>query len=71
MPIARTQQIVLICFGNMLFVERFKILGELFSFLWKQKLWWLIPMLAVFLVIGILILFVGSSPLAPIVYPLF
>lgn len=52
-------------------VERFKIIGELFSFLWKQKLWWIIPMVAVFLIIGILILLVGSSPLAPIVYPLF
>lgn len=52
-------------------LEKTKILKDLFSFLWKRKLWWLIPMLVVFLVIGILILFVGSSPLAPIVYPLF
>jgi len=46
-------------------------LKDLFSFLWKRKLWWLIPMLIVFLIVGILIIFVGSSPLAPIVYPLF
>ena len=51
--------------------ERVKTLKELFAFLWHQKLWWLIPMLLVFLVIGLLVVFVGSSPLAPIVYPLF
>lgn len=45
--------------------------SELFGFLWKRKLWWLIPMFIVFLLIGALIIFVGSSPLAPIVYPLF
>lgn len=51
--------------------ERVKILKELLSFLWRQKLWWLIPMLLVFLIVGLLVVFVGSSPLAPIVYPLF
>ncbi len=56
---------------SMRFLERFRTIGELFSYLWEQKLWWLIPMLVVFLIIGVLILFVGSSPLAPIVYPLF
>lgn len=51
--------------------EQIKTVKELFGFLWEQKLWWLIPMLLVFFVIGLLIVFVGSSPLAPIVYPLF
>lgn len=47
------------------------ILKEFFGFLWNRKLWWIIPMLVVFIIIGLLIVFVGSSPLAPIVYPLF
>ena len=51
--------------------EKLKTLKGLFKFLWKRKLWWLIPMLIIFLIIGILILVVGSSPLAPIIYPLF
>lgn len=51
--------------------EKALTVGELFSFLWKRKLWWLIPMVIVILTIGILVVFVGSSPLAPIVYPLF
>jgi len=51
--------------------EKAHTFRELLSFLWKRKLWWLIPMIIVFLIFGGLILFVGSSPLAPIVYPLF
>lgn len=52
-------------------IERFVILKELLTFLWERKLWWLIPTITVFLIFGLLIVFVGSSPLAPIVYPLF
>jgi len=52
-------------------LEKIKTLRGLFKFLWRRKLWWLIPMLVVFFVIGILILVIGSSPLAPIIYPLF
>lgn len=51
--------------------ERIKIFGELLKFLWQQKLWWLIPMILVFVIVGLLVIFVGSSPLAPIIYPLF
>lgn len=51
-------------------IEKVAILKELLVFLWERKLWWLIPMLFIFLVFGLLIIFVGSSPLAPILYPL-
>jgi len=51
--------------------EKLGTLKELFGFLWARKLWWLIPLMIVFFFFGILILFLGSSPLAPIVYPLF
>ena len=51
--------------------EKASIIKDLFSFLWKRKLWWLVPMLVVFFIAAVLILFVGSSPLAPIIYPLF
>lgn len=52
-------------------INRLADIKELFSFLGKRKLWWLIPMIAVFLVFAFLLIFVGSSPLAPIIYPLF
>jgi len=51
--------------------EKVSTFKELMGFLWERKLWWLIPMLVVFLLFGFLILFIGSSPLAPIIYPLF
>ena len=47
------------------------IMGELLGFLWKQKLWWLIPMVTVLLLLGILLFFAQGSPLAPFVYTLF
>lgn len=52
-------------------LNRFEIIKEFLYFLWQRKLWWLIPMMLVVFTIGILILLVGSSPLAPIIYPLF
>ncbi len=51
--------------------RRWAILGELFRFLWEQRLWWLIPMVAVLMVFGLLLLFAQSSPLAPFIYTLF
>lgn len=51
--------------------SRMGIMRELFTFLWKQRLWWLIPMIAVLLLFGLLLLFAQSSPLAPFVYTLF
>ncbi len=47
------------------------IIGELFSFLWKRKLWWLLPMIAMLLVFGILLVFAQGSAIAPFIYTLF
>ena len=47
------------------------IISELFRFLWKQKLWWLIPAVAVLLIFGLLLIFAQSTPLAPFIYTLF
>ncbi len=47
------------------------VMGELFQFLWQQKLWWLIPMVTVLLVFGLLLLFAQSTPIAPFIYTLF
>lgn len=47
------------------------IVGELLGFLWKQKLWWLMPALVVLLIFGLLLVFAQSTPLAPFVYTLF
>lgn len=46
------------------------VMGELLSFLWQRKLYWLIPMIVVLLVFGVILLAGGSSFLAPFIYPL-
>ncbi len=50
---------------------RLGIVGELFQFLWKRKLYWLIPMVITLLVFAFLILMSASSPLAPFIYSIF
>lgn len=45
--------------------------GELFQFLWSRKLWWLMPMLAVLLVFGVLIVLGSVAGVGPFIYTLF
>ncbi|MFH1108857.1 MAG: DUF5989 family protein [Planctomycetota bacterium] len=47
------------------------LLKEFFLFIKQEKKWWLVPLIAVLLLVGALIVFAGSSPLAPFIYPLF
>jgi hypothetical protein len=51
--------------------SRFGIAGELLSFLWQRKLWWLIPMVLVLLAFGGLMVTAQSSALGPFIYTLF
>jgi len=47
------------------------IIREFFLFVKHEKKWWLIPLLFVLLLVGVLLVFAQSSPLAPFLYPLF
>ena len=47
------------------------VVGELLNFLWKRKLWWLIPMVAVLLLFGLLLIFASASGVGPFIYTLF
>lgn len=51
--------------------SRLGIAGELLGFLWERKLWWLIPMVLVFLAFGGLLVTAHSSALGPFIYTLF
>lgn len=51
--------------------SNFGVVGELLGFLWARKLYWLIPMVAVLLVFGLLLIFASASGLAPFIYTLF
>ena len=50
---------------------RFSATNRLFSFLWKNKMWWMIPMVVVLVVGFVLIILVQSSPVGPFIYTLF
>jgi hypothetical protein len=52
-------------------IERWGIFGELISFLWEQKLWWIIPMVVVLVIFAFVLIFAGNTGLAPFVYTLF
>ena len=47
------------------------IAGELLGFFWRQRLWWLMPMIVVLLAFGLLLIFAQTSALAPFIYTLF
>ncbi len=47
------------------------IVGELLVFLWKRKLWWLVPLIVVIILIALLLVFVQGSAVAPFIYTLF
>jgi len=52
-------------------VRRLGVVGELLAFLWRERLWWMIPILLALLAVAALVL-LGSSPaVAPFVYVLF
>lgn len=51
--------------------RRTKIVGEFFAFLWEQKLWWMIPMMALLILLAALLIFAQSTALAPFIYTLF
>ncbi|MCR4324740.1 MAG: DUF5989 family protein [Candidatus Curtissbacteria bacterium] len=52
------------------FVSRSGEAGELLEFLWKAKLWFLIPFVIVLLAFGLLLVFAQATGVAPFIYTL-
>ncbi|HOY38648.1 MAG: hypothetical protein KBB11_03185 [Bacteroidales bacterium] len=48
-----------------------EFLKDLFRFLGERKKYWLIPIIIVLALVGILLIFGGSSSIAPFIYTLF
>ncbi|MDD5614057.1 MAG: DUF5989 family protein [Candidatus Omnitrophica bacterium] len=44
---------------------------ELLSFLWENKLWWMMPIVIIFLLLGMFIWLAQSSAVVPFIYALF
>jgi hypothetical protein len=51
--------------------RRFGIAGELLSFFWTNKRWWMIPVVSVLFLFAILLILAQSSAIAPFIYTLF
>lgn len=52
-------------------IARLGILGELLIFLWRRKLYWLIPMMVVLALFIVLIILSSNPATAPFIYPMF
>ena len=51
--------------------RRAGIFWSLLSYLWKEKMWWMIPMIVILTVFTVLAMIAGTSGIAPFVYTLF
>lgn len=47
------------------------VVGELVSFFWERKMWWLIPMVLLLMLLAIFMVFTAASGIAPFIYTLF
>ena len=52
-------------------VSKLRIVADYFSFLREQKKWWMLPIAAVLVLFGVLIVLAQGSALAPFIYALF
>ncbi len=52
-------------------VEKLSVLGDLWAFMRVRKKWWLGPIVAMLLMLGLLLVFTQGSALAPFIYTLF
>ncbi len=52
-------------------VSRLGVVGEVFRFLWKRRLWWLMPMVLILVLFGLLLIFAQATGIAPFIYTLF
>ncbi len=51
--------------------SRLGTVWEVLTFLWRRKLWWLMPMVLLLLVFGVLLLLAQTTGIAPFIYTLF
>ena len=52
-------------------MSKLSVLGEFWRFLRVRKKYWLAPIVVVLVLLGLLVVSVGGSPLAPFIYALF
>ncbi len=52
-------------------IKRLGILGELFRFIWAQKLYWMIPLLVILILVIAISLLGQATAVGPFIYTLF
>ncbi len=51
--------------------DSYSVVAELWAFMRERKKWWLLPVIAVLLLVGLLLAFAQGSVLAPFIYTVF
>ncbi|PIR17088.1 MAG: hypothetical protein COV48_09000 [Elusimicrobia bacterium CG11_big_fil_rev_8_21_14_0_20_64_6] len=52
-------------------IRRLGVVNGLFAFLWKKRLWWMIPILLAVICVAILVALASQPAAAPFIYTLF
>lgn len=52
-------------------VQRLGIAADLVVFLWRAKMWWMLPIVIVLLLLGLITVFGSTSGVGPFIYTLF
>lgn len=52
-------------------MSKLTVLRQFWTFLRQRKKYWLLPIVLVLVLLGLLLVTAGSSPLAPFIYALF
>ncbi|MDZ4288827.1 MAG: DUF5989 family protein [Prosthecobacter sp.] len=52
-------------------MNKLRILGQFFTYLFRSGKWWLFPIVVLMLVLGLMLVVAKGSALAPFIYTLF
>jgi hypothetical protein len=52
-------------------MDRLGVAAELTVFLWRRRLWWMIPLVVLLLAFGLIMVFAQGSALSPFIYTIF
>ena len=62
--------LVTLIWGAIKMRDRFEILAEFLGFLKERKLWWIMPMILVFAIVGLFVVITGNSAIGAFIYTL-
>jgi len=52
-------------------MSKLSIFTELWRFMRMRKKWWLLPIILIIVLLGLILIFAQTSPLAPFIYTVF